>query len=482
MIIERYILRNARGPFLFSVSIITFVFVMDFIIRTIDLFLEKGVGAGVVAQVFVLSLASMFALIIPMSVLPTTLMTVGHLASENEVTAMKACGISLYRIMRPLVLASAVLAAALVYFNNHTLPESNHRLVNLYYDINRKKPTVELRENRLITDLPGYTMYFRRKDDRTGRVDDVQIFRHNRRGLPTSIVARRGRMAYIDSLHVLRVILHDGEIHELPAGRDRRQYRVTRFRQYTLHIRDVDRSLQRTRREYRGDREMSARMMRMKIDEIRADIEIARQRMASLGRERVRHALRLLDPRERRQRRAEADSAAAAARRGVHARRPMPFRAATRRGVREPTPIRARSEFLTRQEIETQVNRIRSYERQIDRYEVEIHKKYSIPVACIVFVLIGVPLAIRAGRGMGVAAGWSMVVFTVYYVCMIGGEKLADRALLPPWLSMWAPNILFGVAGLLLTQSTAREQHVGSARLGELIRMLRRGDVPANPR
>ncbi len=480
MIIERYILRNARGPFLFSVSIITFVFVMDFIIRTIDLFLEKGVGPGVVAQVFVLSLAHMFALIIPMAVLPATLMTFGNLAAENEITAMKACGVSLYRIMAPCLVASAVLAGALVVFNNHTLPEANHRLVNLYYDINRKKPTVELRENRLITDLPGYTMYFRDKDDRTGRVSEVQIFRHDQRGLPTSIVARRGRMTYIDSLHVLRVVLHDGEIHELPAGRDRRQYRITRFRQYTLHIRDVDRSLQRTRREYRGDREMSAAMMRRKIDEIRADIEIARRRMATVARERVLHTMRLLDPRERRRRFGSPDSLAAAG--GAAGRRPRALRAITRSGGARGTPVRARSEFLTRQEIETQVNRIESYRRQIDRYKVEIHKKYSIPVACVVFVLIGVPLAIRAGRGMSVATGWSMAVFTVYYVCLIGGEKLADRALLAPWLSMWAPDLLFGAMGVVLTRSTAREQHVGSARPSEILRMLRRHRAPANPR
>ena len=95
LILERYILRNFFGPFVFSMSVITFVFIMDFIIRYIDLFLEKGVKFHIVLQAFLLSLGHMFALIIPMAVLPATLMSFGNLAAENEITAMKASGISL---------------------------------------------------------------------------------------------------------------------------------------------------------------------------------------------------------------------------------------------------------------------------------------------------------------------------------------------------------------------------------------------------
>ena len=92
MIFERYIIRNYLGPFIFSMAVITFVFIMDFILRYIDLFLGKGVKFHIVLQAFTLSLGHMFALIIPMAVLPATLMTYGTLAGENELTAMRACG------------------------------------------------------------------------------------------------------------------------------------------------------------------------------------------------------------------------------------------------------------------------------------------------------------------------------------------------------------------------------------------------------
>jgi lipopolysaccharide export system permease protein len=108
MIFERYILRNYIGPFLFSMAVITFVFIMDFILRYIDLFLGKGVKFHIVLQAFTLSLGHMFALIIPMAVLPATLMTYGTLAGENELTAMRACGFSIYRMIIPGFLASLV--------------------------------------------------------------------------------------------------------------------------------------------------------------------------------------------------------------------------------------------------------------------------------------------------------------------------------------------------------------------------------------
>jgi lipopolysaccharide export system permease protein len=87
----------------------------------------------------------------------------------------------------------------------------------------------------------------------------------------------------------------------------------------------------------------------------------------------------------------------------------------------------------------------------IRRYQVEIQKKTAIPVACLVFVLLGVPLAVLTRKGgMGASFGFSLGFFTLYYLCLVGGEELADRQLLSPWLAMWAANIIMGAAGAAL--------------------------------
>ncbi|HEY7471432.1 MAG TPA: LptF/LptG family permease, partial [Gemmatimonadota bacterium] len=96
--------------------------------------------------------------------------------------------------------------------------------------------------------------------------------------------------------------------------------------------------------------------------------------------------------------------------------------------------------------------------RQRNKFLVEYHKKYAIPVACFVFVLIGAPVGVRARRGgMGFAMGMSTLVFVFYYLALTGGEHLADRRLLPPWLGMWISNIVFFAFGLWLLRRTARE-------------------------
>ncbi|MDH4038413.1 MAG: LptF/LptG family permease [Candidatus Krumholzibacteria bacterium] len=485
MIFERYILRNYLGPFFFSMAVITFVFIMDFILRYIDLFLGKGVKFHIVLQVFALSLGHMFALIIPMAVLPATLMTYGNLSGENEITAMRACGVSLYRMIVPGLIGAALMSAGLVVYNNHVLPESNHRLLNLLIDIQRKQPTVELRANRFIDDLQGYTIYFAEKNDRTGDISEVQIFKKAEKdALPTTIIAESGHLQFIEGQNLLRVDLKNGEIHELPLAKDRETYRRTSFKEYTINIRDVDRSLQRSERDYRGDREMSVRMMEDKIQEIRSEMELARQEMIREAGTRMDATFSLLDARDRARMWAPRDSAQAArqaraggAESGLKPR--MRVRPSDSGG--RVVPLEARNEFLTRQRIETEINKRGSFAQQIRRYQVEIHKKYSIPFACVIFVLVGAPLALRMGRsGMNMAIGLSILFFLIYYVGLIGGEKLADRGITSPFVAMWAPNIIFGIMAVLLLRKAAREQAVSEWSAVSLLRTIFRRNATAN--
>lgn len=117
--------------------------------------------------------------------------------------------------------------------------------------------------------------------------------------------------------------------------------------------------------------------------------------------------------------------------------------------------------------------------RDINRYAVEIHKKYSIPIAAIVFVLIGAPIGVRFPRGgIGMVIGVSLAVFCVYYVCLIGGEDLADRTIISPFWAMWAPNILFALGGVTILLWVTRE---GSRWLPRRARSPREGPSPPEP-
>jgi lipopolysaccharide export system permease protein len=477
MTLERYIIRNHIGPFFFSLSLLTFVFIMDFILRYIDLFLTKGVKFHIVLQTFILSLGHMFALIIPMAVLPATLMTFGNFASENEITAMKASGVSLYRMILPGFVAATLLTGGMIYYNNHILPDSNHRLLNLLIDINKKKPTVEIKENVFIDAFEGYKIYVRHKNDKTGEVGDVQIFESDKKGnLLRTVTAEKGTLRYLEQEQIIRFELENAEIHEMPKTANASTYRRTTLKNYLMNIKDVDRTLRRSERSYRGDREMSAAMMEDKIGEIQRDVIEVQGKIAEMASTEVTQALSLLEPavRDTVLLAKKHPAAKPAGDLGDHAvPRPMVQ-------VRTGEPRRASSDepsavLTTRRALESQKEIKDSYLRQIDRYRVEIHKKFSIPFACIIFVLIGSPIAIRLGRsGMNMAVGLSMLVFLVYYVCLIGGEKLADRQILSPVIAMWTPNIIFGVAAVFLIRSATLEHGAVHFRVSNRLKVMHR--------
>jgi len=460
-ILDRYILKNHIGPYLFGLSIITFVFIMDFIFKYLDLFIGKGVDFFVVLEFFVLSLGHMFALIIPMAVMPATLMAFGQLAAENEITAMKASGISLYRMIMPVLAAAVLLSAALVYYNNFVLPESNHRLMNLMIDIGKMKPTLEIKENIVSDAIKGYTILVREKNDRTGEIRDVQIREDKPGGVPTFIIAAGGRMSFMEQENVLRFELEDGEIHEMPDPNDITTYRRTSFKNFVLNIQDTDRTLQRSDRTHRGDREMSAQMMSDKIAEIRENIASVEEYMHQTAVKQYVEKLQAVEPEA-------AGLLTDADRRGSPKNnlKPLADRGA---GAKD-------SELRVMQLLENEIHIIESNTSQIYRYGVEIHKKYSIPFSCIIFVLLGAPLAIRSGKkGMTMSIGFSILFFLVYYIFLIGGEKLADRRIVVPWLSMWLPNIVLMAAAIVLLHNTVREATtINWERVNILKRLKRR--------
>jgi lipopolysaccharide export system permease protein len=376
--------------------------------------------------VLMLSLGHTLALSVPMAVLVATLLAFGQMAQDHELTAFKASGISLYRVMVPVCIAASLLGCVMVLFNNYVLPESNHRLAGLISDIGRKRPTVNIEPGVFVDQFPGYKILIGDKKEHSDEIEDVKVYVEREAASPDLLVAPRGRLYFSPDGNTLFVELHDGEMHSLPeqAGSDA-VYRVTRFHEQTVVIRDVADRLERTDRTYRSDREMSIRMMRSSIADKRMRIRKLRERVDEQCRQAVQAKLALLDPTQK----------------------ALPNDGSLRRGH-----LTSGTEVRLRDTAHIESGAIDGYERQIRSLQVEIHKKYAIPTACLIFVLLGAPLAVRSGRsGMTMAIAFSISCFLVYYLFLTGGEKLADRELLSPFWAMWGANAFFGTIGVVLT-------------------------------
>lgn len=433
MITHRYLLRAHIGPFLFSLGTLMFLFLLQFVMKFIDQLIGKGLSAWVIIELVALNLAWMLVLAVPMSVLVATLMAFGDLSSRNEITALKASGMSIYRMIAPIVVAATLVAILLVWFNNHILPEANHRAKTLMIDIRKKKPTLNLVAGLFSQDISGYSILVRKTFENSNDLEGVTIYDHTNPGMNVLITAERGRISFSPDYRKIIMDLERGEIHELDLQK-MSSYRKLRFQNHRIVMNaegfDFERSSEGT--FSRGDRELSAASMRVIVDSLnrsKQQIEDAlRKRIANDVDQLVEGNIQL-----------------------------SPYFGQQTLGQQPATValIRTRSMYSY---VSSELSRIESLDRQADQYLVEINKKYSIPAACIVFVLIGAPLGIMARKGgFGIAATLSLGFFLLYWAFLIGGEKLADRDITSPFLGMWSANILLGILGVYLTIRIGRE-------------------------
>ncbi len=496
MILWRYILRALIAPFLFSNTVIIFLFLLQFLMKSAKDIIGKGLSIWVIIEATSLNLAWMVVLAVPMSVLVASLMAFGKMASENETTIMRASGMSLYRMMAPALAFAALLAVGLVYFNNAILPESNIRLSTLMGDILRKKPTLSLQAGVFTAEeqIPSYRILVRKTYEKSSDLEGVTIYDLSKPDKNIVVTAEHGKVSFSKDFSKIFMDLRKGEIHELDESKPGK-YRKLRFERHRVSIPASGFGFERTdaSKAHRDDRTMSANMMMNLVDSIgkakltkdtmltrrvRADIDRYYTAMAPIPPPRQRDPFTgaFEEPKQapigsvfnRDSLRAIADTVIVfSAQDSIHA------------AARAAGNIRQTQAFA-----QGDIGAINYDLNEMDKYLVEVHKKYSIPVACIVFVLIGVPLGMMARRGgFGVGAGLSLGFFLFYWACLIGGEKLADRHILTPFWGMWVANIILGAMGVVLTLRSAKESTVIdwsklSRFIPKFLRTAENGSVP----
>ncbi|MEE2876910.1 MAG: LptF/LptG family permease [Candidatus Neomarinimicrobiota bacterium] len=436
-LVTRYILKEHFLPFFYALLIVIFLLFTNFLLRAVDRFLGKGLPLNVILEYLLLNTAWIIALAAPVAVLVSTLMAFGRFSEDNEITALRSSGVSFTRILWPALAFSALVALPLMMFNNKVLPHMNHDARMLARDIYRKRPDLNVEAGYFIDDLPQYSFIVKGK--RGERYQDVHIYGKDRTVTQTSIQADEGSFKPLED--AILVTLYNGEIHEVEV-KNYQNYRRIQFDRHRITIPADDLMLQRRETGSRSDREMDIDMMLNKIDGFN-------ERIASIEK-------RIID---------EFKTALPGSEIPETISRLMALIEETRNSEIISAPDRPLSDH---QNLERLANRVRTdyqmregYERSINRYVVEIHKKFSLPAACIVFVLVGAPLGIMTRKGgLFTAIVLSFGFVLLYYLFLIGGEELADRNYLHGGVAMWMPNVVLGTIGMLMTYQTTRERPI----------------------
>src|SRR2546422_689729 len=277
-ILSRYLLRQHVAPLGFALAAFTLLMLLRQVAQQFGNLVGKGLPWSVILEVFLLSVPFIVAMTLPMAVLVAVLYAFSQLAGDHEITAMKASGVSLGRLVSPVLSAAALVAALAFLWSDQVLPRSNHRLRTLLVDIQRKKPSFSLKE-QVINEVVSGQFFLRaaRIDPATNRLRDVTIYDLGDPERRRIISADSGRMAYTPGGRDLYLTLLDGDIREVnrtdPTQFDRTLYVVNKIR-----VQNVGNTLERTENDtYRSDREMSVCEMRGVVAAARHEAEQARR-------------------------------------------------------------------------------------------------------------------------------------------------------------------------------------------------------------
>lgn len=447
--IDKLILQAFIGPFLLTFAVVEFVFLTQTMMKYLDDLVGKDLGTGVILQLLMYFSVLIVPISLPLAVLLSSLMTYGNLGEHHELTAIKTSGVSLTRILLPVMVFSAALAGFGFWFNNTIVPKANLKAYSLLWDVRQQKLALDIRPGVFYNGIPGYTIKVNRKAGENGeKLYGVMIYDHSgSSGNVAMVLADSGRMATRYGGQYLALELFNGRKYvEQPTARDRAGagFVQQKFDRTDIIFSLASFALDRTKEDLFKENKIMLTLPQLQgfIDSMQT----------SLAKERKMTGLQLnpyflyqrLDTTGQTLDRRTANWQIAAGKLPV-----------TSQTTLESAVNRARNmrSFAT-----TYSERLGNTAREMGNYRIEMYRKYTQSAAILVMFLIGAPLgAIIKKGGLGVPVLVSIMFFIIFYVVSIIGEKSGREAVMPIGLGMWMSNIVLLPAGLFFLYQARRD-------------------------
>jgi lipopolysaccharide export system permease protein len=446
----KFILKSYVGPFVMTFFIAMFVFFMMFIFKYIDDFVGKGLGAGILSELFFYFSLTTIPMALPLAILLSSLMTFGNLGEQFELTAMKSAGLSLQKIMTPLIFSTVFISLAAFYFSNNILPYTNLKAGSLLYDIRQSKPALLFKDGVFNNNLDGFSIRVGKKGQDGKTLNEILIYDHRAmQGNNIVLAAKVGTMQETPDKNFLVLNLKDGvsykEIMDNPKDIETRPLVRDKFEERTINFDLSEFKMSRTNEDlFKNNYQM---LNLAQLNKVVDSMEL--KKISRL--ENFNSQLKL-----------------------SYYSKSTSFIKATDSIKKSATDTNSFSKFSQAQQlaiIENATNTARSakaYSESIQseadteqysklKYEVEWHRKFTLSIACLVLFFIGAPLGaiIRKG-GLGMPVVISVVFFIIFHILSITGEKLAKEGEIPVYQGMWmATAILFPVGVFLTYKATS---------------------------
>jgi lipopolysaccharide export system permease protein len=463
------VIKSFIGPFILTFFFVIFVLLMQFLWKYIDDLIGKGLEIDVISEFLLYTSASLVPMALPLAVLLASLMTFGNLAENLELLAFKSSGISLVRIMIPVMVISFIISVGAFFFANDVMPVANLKMRSMLYDIQQQRPELTIKPGIFDNTLEGYSIRIGDRDHRTNLLRNIWIYDHtNDQGNVSVTVADSGYMKMsADEKHLLLTLYNGRSYIELQDQKKENRHiksypeRRDRFDKQEMIIEMTGFGLNRTdERLFRNSYAMmNLSQLQHFDDSLSRDINQYLENIHTT-------VERTLNGKSKRVLLSPpppgvdipAEEAAPEQSRVVQIHVDSAFNELTklerRRAITQAINFaRSSKSFITSNAgtADWKVSRLR-------RYQIEIHRKYTLSLLCLIFFFIGAPLGaiIRKG-GLGVPVIVSVLLFLIYYVISITGEKFVRENIMQPFWGMWLSTFIMVPVSIFLTYKAAND-------------------------
>ncbi len=447
-----FVLKTYTGPLISTFFVVVFVLLMQFLWKYIDDLIGKGLELAVITELLVYTSAGLVPLALPLAILLSSLMTFGNLGENFELTALKSAGVSLQRIMSPLIILTIFMSIGAFYFANNVLPYTNLKMRSLLYDVQQQRPEMQIREGIFYNGIDNYSIKVADKNHRTNMMYDIKIYDHtDRRGNLKVTIADSGFMRITEDKSYLVTTLYSGYNYEEMEERARQRqlrtfpHRNDVFSEQVLIIELSGFDLQRTDEEaFRHNSQM------MNLTQLKMTIDSLDQVLSKQVSEHTDNLITSSFFKKEAFRHRVSDTLTPAS------RKPLDIQGLEQdltldqeRRAWDHALVDAR--LMRNQIISTKTN-FDWQNKRIRRYEIELHRKFTLSFACFIFFFIGAPLGaiIRKG-GLGMPVVVSVLFFVLYYVIDISALKFVRELVIPAFPGMWISSIILLPMGIFLT-------------------------------
>ena len=453
-----YLIKSYLGTFFATFLVCLFVVLMQFLWRYVEEMVGKGLEVSVLAEFFFYAALSLIAMALPLAILLSSIITFGNLGEKLELLAMKAAGISLFRIMKPYIIFIAFISIGAFFYSNMAMPYIQTKLWTLLFSMKQKSPEVEIPEGSFYNGISGYHIYVREKDKKTKLLKDIMIYDFSR-GFDNSVVlaADSARLKVASDKQSLILSLYSGESFENLKNNNRGKKNVPYRREtyatkevlieFDANFNKVDESI------------MSNRYMGKNLIELSVAIDSMHHHKDSIANAyNVLYNKHFFD-------------------RGLLSRESIKvtdtitdYSTYNLGDLINEHPLSVQLEMVERSLQQARRMKmdlpfihgaVSSDVRRIHRFDIERHRKFTLSFACLVFFFIGAPLGaiIRKG-GMGMPVVISIILFIIYYIIDNTGYKMAREGVWYVWQGVWLSSAVLFPLGITLTYMAATDKQM----------------------